>query len=47
MPWFDRPLEQLREYRTGTAEPPELDPWWRLRLEEARAAVGGIGLSRR
>jgi len=27
MPWFDLPLDQLREYRTDTAEPPDLDPW--------------------
>ena len=32
MPWFDLPLDQLREYRTDTAEPPELDLWWQLRL---------------
>ncbi len=43
MPWFDRPLDhpasyQLREYRTDTAEPPELDLWWQLRLAQARAA---------
>jgi len=30
MPWFDLPLDQLREYRTDTAEPPELDRWWQL-----------------
>jgi cephalosporin-C deacetylase len=36
MPWFDLPLEQLREYRTETAEPPELDLWWQLRLDQAR-----------
>ena len=29
MPWFDLPLEQLREYRTETAEPPGFDSWWR------------------
>ena len=37
MPWFDMPLEQLREYRTETAEPPEFDAWWQLRLDQARA----------
>src|SRR4029079_2256301 len=39
MPWFDLPLDQLRDYRTGTAEPPDLDLWWRRRLDEARATV--------
>ena len=39
MPWFDLPLDQLRDYRTDTAEPPDLDPWWRRRLDEARAAA--------
>jgi cephalosporin-C deacetylase len=39
MPWFDLPLDQLRQYRTETAEPPGLDRWWQLRLDEARAAV--------
>ncbi len=38
MPWFDLPLNQLREYRTDTAEPADLDLWWRRRLDEARAA---------
>jgi len=37
MPRFDLPLEQLREYRTETAEPPGFDSWWRLRLDQARA----------
>src|ERR1035438_4444859 len=39
MPWFDLPLEQLREYRTETVEPSELDGWWQRRLDEARAQV--------
>jgi len=39
MPWFDQPLDQLRDYRTNTVEPPELDRWWQLRLEAARAAA--------
>ena len=39
MPWFDLPLDQLREYRTDTAEPPELDQWWKQRLEAARATA--------
>jgi cephalosporin-C deacetylase len=39
MPWFDLPLEQLREYRTATAEPDGLDQWWARRLDEAEAAA--------
>jgi len=39
MPWFDLPLDQLRKYRTDTAEPPGLDQWWQQRLEAARAAA--------
>ena len=37
MPWYDMPLEQLREYRTSTPEPEGLDEWWAKRLEAARA----------
>src|SRR5215467_2556079 len=37
MPWYDMPLERLREYRTQTAEPEGLDEWWAKRLERARA----------
>jgi len=39
MPWFDLPLDELRDYHTGTAEPPDLDLWWRRRLDEARATA--------
>jgi cephalosporin-C deacetylase len=39
MPWFDLPLDQLREYRTATAEPHGLDQWWARRLDEAQAAA--------
>ena len=39
MPWFDLPLEQLREYRTETAEPPDLDLWWQQQLDGARGAA--------
>ncbi len=46
MPWFDLPLNQLREYRTETAEPPELDLWWQRRLEEARAVAQPPTLTR-
>jgi cephalosporin-C deacetylase len=37
MPWFDMPLERLREYRTSTQEPEGLDQWWAKRLDLARA----------
>src|SRR6516162_1403468 len=37
MPWYDMPLERLRDYRTETAEPAGLDDWWARRLELARA----------
>ena len=46
MPWFDLPLDQLRDYRTDTAEPPELDRWWQQRLEAARAAARPPALTR-
>jgi cephalosporin-C deacetylase len=37
MPWYDLPVEQLREYRTSTQEPDGLDDWWTRRVETARA----------
>lgn len=37
MPWYDLPLERLREYRTSTQEPDGLDDWWAKRLDQARA----------
>jgi cephalosporin-C deacetylase len=37
LPWFDLPLERLREYRTSTPEPSGLDDWWAQRIQEARA----------
>jgi cephalosporin-C deacetylase len=46
MPWFDLSLEQLRDYRTDTAEPPDLDLWWRQRLDEARAMADPPTLTR-
>jgi cephalosporin-C deacetylase len=39
MPWFDLPLEEMRQYRTSAQEPPDLDDWWQARLSEARAAA--------
>jgi cephalosporin-C deacetylase len=44
MSWYDLPLERLREYRTQTAEPPELDEWWAKRLNDARALARPIEL---
>jgi cephalosporin-C deacetylase len=46
MPWFDLPLEQLREYRTATAEPAGLDDWWTARLKEARERAMPVTLTR-
>jgi cephalosporin-C deacetylase len=46
MPWYDLPLEQLREYRTTTAEPDGLDAWWQRRLDEARALATPVTLAR-
>jgi cephalosporin-C deacetylase len=46
MPWYDRPLDQLREYRTPTAEPDKLDAWWARRLDEARALAEPVTLRR-
>jgi cephalosporin-C deacetylase len=46
MPWFDLPLDALREYRTETKEPAGLDAWWAARLDEARAAASPPGLTR-
>jgi cephalosporin-C deacetylase len=39
MPWFDLPIEELRAYRTGTAEPAGLDEWWAERLADARGKI--------
>jgi cephalosporin-C deacetylase len=36
MPWYDMPLERLREYRTTTPEPHGLDDWWARRIAAAR-----------
>jgi cephalosporin-C deacetylase len=45
MPWYDMPLEQLREYRTSTQEPDGLDAWWAERIAEARALATPPSLS--
>jgi cephalosporin-C deacetylase len=46
MPWYDLPTEQLKDYRTGTQEPADLDQWWQRRLQEARAVAGEPALTR-
>jgi hypothetical protein len=46
MPWYDLPEEQLKDYRTDTPEPADLDRWWQLRLDEARAAAREPALTR-
>jgi hypothetical protein len=46
VPWFDLPAEELTGYRTGTAEPADLDRWWSLRLDEARAVAREPALTR-
>jgi cephalosporin-C deacetylase len=46
VPWFDLPIEELREYRTTTAEPPELDEWWAQRLRDARGLAKPPTLNR-
>ncbi|MER5266245.1 alpha/beta fold hydrolase [Actinosynnema sp. NPDC002837] len=39
MPWFDLSERELALYRTDTAEPDNLDLWWKARLDEAHAAA--------
>ena len=39
MPWYDLPEAELRSYRTATAEPADLDQFWRARLAEAATAA--------
>jgi cephalosporin-C deacetylase len=46
MPWYDLPLEQLRVYRTSTAEPDGLDAWWADKVAEARAQAAPPKLTR-
>ena len=46
MPWYDLALEQLRQYRTATAEPAALDEWWGARLAEARSVAQPPRLTR-
>jgi cephalosporin-C deacetylase len=46
MPWYDLPLDRLREYRTTTQEPDGLDSWWARRLDQARAAARPVTLTR-
>jgi cephalosporin-C deacetylase len=42
MPWYDMPLERLREYRTSTQEPDGLDDWWASRTAQARALASPL-----
>jgi cephalosporin-C deacetylase len=46
MPWYDLPLEKLRDYRTSTAEPAGLDEWWGKRLAAAREVARPAALTR-
>ena len=46
MPWYDLPLERLREYRTETAEPAGLDDWWAERVTQARSLARPLKLTR-
>ena len=46
MPWYDMPLERLREYRTQTAEPDGLDEWWAKRLADSRELARPTDLRR-
>ena len=39
MPWYDLPEEQLKDYRTGTPEPADLDRWWGERLDQALGKI--------
>jgi cephalosporin-C deacetylase len=45
MPWYDMPLERLREYRTSTPEPDGLDEWWAARIAQARALAKPLVLT--
>ena len=36
MPFFDLPLEELREYQTPVSEPGDFDSFWQRTLDEAR-----------
>ena len=46
MPWYDMPLERLREYRTQTEEPDGLDEWWAKRLADSRELARPTDLRR-
>ena len=36
MPHFDLPLEELREYRSATTAPDDLDPYWDEAIRSSR-----------
>jgi cephalosporin-C deacetylase len=46
MPWYDLPLEKLRDYRTPTMEPDQLDAWWAGKLAAAREVGRKPGIVR-
>ena len=39
MPHFDLPLDELREYRSATVAPNDLDAYWEDAIREARDGV--------
>ena len=39
MPFFDLPLEELREYRSQTVAPNDLDAYWEEAIGDAREAA--------
>ncbi len=46
MPWFDLSEPELRDYRTSTREPDDLDAFWAARLAEATEAAAPPTLTR-
>ncbi|MEP9365177.1 acetylxylan esterase [Nocardioides sp. CN2-186] len=45
MPWYDLPEAELRSHRTATAEPADLDDFWRARLAAAAGSATPTVLS--
>ncbi len=37
MPFFDAPVEELREYRSAVVAPDDLDDYWQRAIADARA----------
>ncbi len=46
MPWYDLPLERLREHRTLAREPRDLDEFWAGQLAAARRLARPVSLTR-